>query len=126
MSFAAQQALSPDKPTALATNPVTYDLTVQNGAMSIRKVAGLDLDEPMILTVSHEKTKAGVRRHLVKTESVKQDATNPTIVGTITCHMVITVPPVVSTSALVKAEIHKLLNFVCATGYIDKLLNEET
>lgn len=126
MAFADQLQLSPDDPTAVATNLVDYDLASYNGSASTRRVPGLDLDEPQVLTISHETVKSsGVKRHLVRFDSVQQDATDPTIVGTISVYAVIVVPPVVSTEALVEAEVNKLANLLAASGVVTKLLNEE-
>jgi hypothetical protein len=126
MSFTDPQDLSPDLPTPAATNEVTYDLSARSSASGSYRVAGLDLDTPQVLTVSHEKVKnTGVRRHLVRFDSVQQDGTDPNILGTISAYVVIAVPPVVATEALVEAEVAKLVNFLSTSGHLTKLLNEE-
>jgi len=126
MGFASQIAVSPDTPTVVTTNQVNYDLSTYNGSGSTRRVAGLDLDTPKVLSVSHEQVKSTkVRRHLVRFDSTVQDGTDPTIMGTISVYAVLVVPPVVASEALVAAEVRKLSNFLCASGNITKLLNEE-
>jgi hypothetical protein len=126
MSFATGLALSPDNLTAVVTNQVTYDLTVMNGPSSIRRVAGLDLDTPKVLTISHETVaKTGVKRHLVRFDHTFQDATDPTIVGTISFYVNVIVPPVVATFALVEDMAATLQNFLSTSGNLAKILNEE-
>lgn len=126
MAFANQLSLSPDAPTAVATNVQLYDLTSFMGPSSERKVAGLDLDCPKTLSISHEKVKnTGVKRHKVQTSVVVQDGTDPNIVGTIMVYTIFVVPPLVSTAALVKAEAYKLMNLLSVSGNIEKILNEE-
>lgn len=126
MAFAAAIATSPDNPTALTTNAVTYDLTSYVPSGSYRRVAGLDLNEPQVLRISHETVaKTGVKRHLVRFDDTHEDAVDPTVVGTISVQLVISVPPVVASQALIDAAVRKLVNFLATSGVSAKIVNEE-
>lgn len=123
--LATTRNVSPDAPTVVTTNQVAYAVQAYLEQKSVAGVSGLDLDEPQTMVVSHETTKDGVERHLIQFNCVKQDTVDPTITGRISCHMVITVPPVVGTTALATAEVRKLSNFINASGIITAILNKE-
>lgn len=126
MSFSTAIATSPDAPTAVTTNAVTYDLTSYVPSGSFRRVAGLDLNKPQIMRISHETVaKTGVKRHLIAFNDTHEDAVDPTLVGTIGVQVVISVPPHVATQALIDAAIRKALNFLATAGVSAKIVNEE-
>lgn len=126
MAFTAAIATSPDAVTAVTTNAVTYDLTSYVPAGSFRRVAGLDLNMPQTLRISHETVaKTGVKRHLVAFNDTHEDSVDPTIVGTIGVQLVISVPPHVATQALIDKTLRKMQNFLATSGVSAKIVNEE-
>jgi hypothetical protein len=126
MPIGTSVALSQDTPTEVDTNTVAFVLRAADSGKSIYSVAGLSLPVETLLTISHETTKAGNQRHLVRIDSTNVDSL--LVPATASVYLVIDRPPSLAHSAnSITAQINQLIDFFIESGAgrIAAILNNE-
>ncbi len=119
-------ALSPDVPTSVATNGVTYVLRAADLGRSEYSVAGLALPTERKLLVSHDTGKSGEQRSMIRIDKTEVDSLGVAATGSV--YLVVVRPPNTAiTNALLIASLNSLLNLlaVSANGNFTALLNRE-
>jgi len=127
MSIGTTITLSKDSPTDVDTNTSVLDLRAADLNHSQYAQAGLTLPAERVLTVSHETTKAGVLRHLVRLDDTVVDAL--LVPATMSVYFNIVRPPSTAvTNALLIENCYRLIDFLIEGGagaVITKVLNKE-
>jgi hypothetical protein len=105
----------------------TYSLTSVDQGNSIRLDAAAALGEPNTLVIKHQvvkRTDYDADRHLVRLDhTFPGTSPDPDVVASV--QLVIEAPRKVATAANVKDLVTRLIAFLNAAGYQDKLLNNE-
>jgi hypothetical protein len=126
-SIGTSLALSKDSATDVDTNLVTFDLRAADLSKSEYSVAGLTKPAERKLTISHETTKAGVLRHLVRIDDTVVDAL--LVPATMSIYFNIVRPPNTAiTNALLIENVNRLVDFLIEGGTsanVTKILNQE-
>jgi hypothetical protein len=127
MSIGTSVTLSKDSPTDVDTNTVVLDLRAADLSRSEYSQAGLTLPAERVLTISHEKTKANVLRHLVRLDDTVVDSL--LVPATMSVYMNIIRPSSTAvTNALLLENVFRLIDFMIEGGagaVITKILNQE-
>jgi hypothetical protein len=128
MSIGTSLALSADCATDVDTNLLTYDLRAADLVRSEFSVQSLTLPTEKILTISHETTKAGVQRHLIRIDHTLVDSA--LVPATASVYLNIVRPPNTAiTNAAIIAMVNALVDFLIeggANGNVTRVLNNET
>jgi hypothetical protein len=127
MAIGASLTLSKDSATDVDTNTAVFDLRAADQSRSEYSVAGLTYPVQKKLTVSHEETKDGVLRHLVRIDETAVDA--QLVPATASAYLVIVRPANTAiTNALILENVNRLVDFLIeggANANVTKLLNRE-
>lgn len=127
MSLSDTQALSPDSPTDVDTNTVTYTRRYGDETKSAFSVAGITPPAEKMLTVSHETGKNGEHRALTKIDITVVDAFGVPATGS--AKFTFVRPSNTGlTDAVMIAAINCLIDFLIeggSNGNVTKLLNKE-
>lgn len=120
-------SLSEDSATDVDTTLRVYDLRAADLGKSQYSISGVTPPAEYLLTVSHETTKAGNGRHLVRFDQTVVDAFG--VPATLAVYTVIDRPP---NTAITNAIIYKLVNNLVdllieggANANVGKILNGE-
>lgn len=127
MSLGSSLSLSPDVATAVDTNAVTFAQRFSDSQKGEYSVAGLTLPASKLIRVSHETTKDGTERHLVRYDQVLVDS--ELVPATASVYFNVVRPPNTAiTDAVLIAMVNTLVDFLAddANGNVTKLLNSET
>lgn len=105
---------------------VTYSFISSAGGKTVRKDSTRPLEEPCVMTISHEvagKGSGAVDRHLVRFDITELDTDGvTTAVGSV--HCVLTVPRKIITAAIIQDLVVQLKNYL-VTANVTKILNGE-
>nr|URG15519.1 MAG: coat protein [Leviviridae sp.] len=126
MPFGTSLALSPDQPTAVATNQITYVLRGENGAASEYAVAGVTYPSEFLLKIRHSTDKSGVRRSVAQMVDTRIDSLN--VPATATWGLTLVRPPSAAfTEAYLIQQFSRLGNLmsVASGANLSKFLNLE-
>jgi hypothetical protein len=127
MALGASLTLSKDSATDVDTNTSVFALRAADLNRSEYSVAGLTLPNERKLTVSHEETKDGTLRHLVRIDETVVDAVLVPATGSV--HVVFTRPKNTAvTNALMIELCNRLVDFLVEGGSnanVTALLNRE-
>lgn len=127
MSIGTSLSLSKDTATDVDTNLSVFDLRAADLARSEYSVAGLTAPAELLLTISHETTKAGVQRHLVRIDHTLVDAL--LVPATMSVYLNIVRPPSTAiTNAEIIFDLNRLIDFLVEGGSnanVTKILNNE-
>lgn len=127
MSIGASVSLSQDVPTDVDTNLSVFAQRYGDNGKAVYSVAGLSYPAEDLLTISHEVTKAGNQRHLIRRDKTKVDAN--LVPATASCYLVIDRPPSTAISEVdINYMIGQLVDFIIEGGggtRIAQILNNE-
>jgi hypothetical protein len=125
--LADTQTLSKDTATDVDTNTTVFTKRFADSDKSVFSVAGLTLPEEKKLSVSHETTKAGEQRHLVRNDRTVVDAFGVPVTGS--AYLVIVRPPNTAlTNAILIEVVNQLIDFLVeggANANVTAMLNSE-
>lgn len=127
MSLSDSQALSPDSPTDVDTNTVTYTRRFGDETKSAFSVAGITPPAEKMLTVSHETGKNGEHRALVKIDQTVVDAFGVPATASVKFNIVRPQNTAVTDAVLI-ALVNCLIDFLIEGGSnanVTKVLNKE-
>lgn len=105
---------------------VTYSFISSAGGKTIRKDSTRPIEEPAVMTVSHEtagKGTSAVDRHLVRLDLTELDGDGVTA-ATGSVHVVLTVPRKIITAAIIQDLVVQMKNYL-TSGNVTKILNGE-
>jgi hypothetical protein len=125
--LADTQSLSQDSATDVDTNLTVFTKRFADSDKSVFSVAGLTLPNENKLTVSHETTKAGNQRHLIRTDLTVVDAFG--VPATAGVYLVIDRPSNTAvTDTILKQMVNRLVDFLVeggANANVTAVLNNE-
>jgi hypothetical protein len=102
-----------------------YSTVITGDYRRVRRVASTNLDDPELLTISHQLNKDGTQsRSLVRFDTTVEDAAGTR--GVVSVQLVVVIPRQQADPTDVKHVIKQLQNFLSASGYQDKLINLES
>jgi hypothetical protein len=127
MSLSTTQTLSTDTATDVDTNTEVFTLRAADIGKSVFSVAGLTLPAAKLLTVSHETTKDGTERHLVRIDRTEVDTYG--VAATVSVYLNIIRPPNTAlTNAIILKVVNQLIDFLVEGGSnanVTAVLNNE-
>lgn len=127
MAVGTSLSLSKDTATDVDTNLSVFDIRAADLHRSEFSVAGLTYPAERKLTLSHEETKDGVLRHLLRVDETVVDAL--LVPATASAYLVINRPKSTAvTNALIIGIVNYLIDFLVEGGSnanVTKLLNRE-
>jgi hypothetical protein len=127
MSLGTSLSLSKDCGTDVDTNLSVFDLRAADLNRSEYSVAGLTLPNERKMTVSHEVTKDGVVRSMVRIDETVVDAV--LVPATASVYMVVVRPPNTAvTDVILTNTVNRLVDFLIeggANANVTKILNRE-
>jgi hypothetical protein len=127
MSLSTTQTLSTDTATDVDTNTEVFTLRAADIGKSVFSVAGLTLPASKLLTVSHETTKDGTERHLVRIDRTEVDTYG--VAATVSVYLNIIRPPNTAlTNAIILKVVNQLIDFLVEGGSnanVTAVLNNE-
>jgi len=102
-----------------------YSTVVTGDYRRVRRVANATLDDPELLTISHQLSKDGTQsRSLVRFDTTVEDAAGTR--GVISVQLVVVILRQQADPTAVKNVLKQLQNFLSASGYQDKIVNLES
>lgn len=93
---------------------------------SIRREAAAALDQPALLTISHQTSGSGLAtrtRSLVRLDRTVEDGDGNQ--GMQSAYLVIDSPDKITSTAILKNSVNELIDFLGTATYVDKLLARE-